>query len=191
MAAQGIRPRTCSVRTGFPDLPSLRRFICLVRSAGQEARSRRTRCRTVEQPLDEPRHLEQPRVVVHFWRWLGLITASGLGLRVFVVVISRHEKVSGDGDRVVGPGQSERSRSLVRKSIYPTSRRSPSAWLGDRAHRVGMAWSAQLVLPADPGVRYRLRHRVAGRTLCQTSCWRPCRPLCRGHRCGVCRVVGL
>ncbi len=32
--------------------------------------------RTVEQPLDEPRHSEQPRVVVHFWRWLGLIAPN-------------------------------------------------------------------------------------------------------------------
>ena len=36
--------------------------------------------RTVEQPLDEPRHLEQPQVVVHFWRWLGLITSEWAGL---------------------------------------------------------------------------------------------------------------
>ena len=54
--------------------------------------------RTVEQPLDsESSHLTQPTGVVHFWRWLGLITAGGLGLRLLVVVLSRHEKVTGDG----------------------------------------------------------------------------------------------
>ena len=54
--------------------------------------------RTVEQPLDdEPSHLMQPKEVVHFWRWLGLITASGLGLRLLVITLSRHEKVGGDG----------------------------------------------------------------------------------------------
>ena len=54
--------------------------------------------RTVERPLDdEPSHEAKPREVVHFWRWLGLITASGLGLRLLVVVLSRHEKVTGDG----------------------------------------------------------------------------------------------
>ena len=35
--------------------------------------------------------------IVHFWRWLGLITAGGLGLRLLVVVLSRHERVTGDG----------------------------------------------------------------------------------------------
>ncbi len=53
---------------------------------------------TVEQPVDERAPLtQQPQRVVHFWRWLGLITASGLGLRVLVIVLSRHEKVTGDG----------------------------------------------------------------------------------------------
>jgi 4-amino-4-deoxy-L-arabinose transferase-like glycosyltransferase len=54
--------------------------------------------RTVERPLDdEPSHEAHSRQVVHFWRWLTLITASGLGLRLLVVVLSRHEKVGGDG----------------------------------------------------------------------------------------------
>jgi 4-amino-4-deoxy-L-arabinose transferase-like glycosyltransferase len=54
--------------------------------------------RTEERPLDdEPSHEAQPREVIHFWWWLGLITASGLGLRLLVVVLSRHEKVTGDG----------------------------------------------------------------------------------------------
>ena len=54
--------------------------------------------RTVERPLDdEPSHEAQTRNVVHFWRWLGLITASGLGLRLLVVVLSRHEKVRATG----------------------------------------------------------------------------------------------
>ena len=52
---------------------------------------------TVEQPLDEQMQRVPPLVVVHFWRWLGLITACGLGLRLLIIVLSRHEKVSGDG----------------------------------------------------------------------------------------------
>jgi len=52
---------------------------------------------TVEQPVDEPTQVGQPQRVVYFWRWLGLITVSGLGLRVLVIVLSRHEKVTGDG----------------------------------------------------------------------------------------------
>jgi 4-amino-4-deoxy-L-arabinose transferase-like glycosyltransferase len=52
---------------------------------------------TVEQPLDEQTQVAQPHVVVHFWRWLGLITASALTLRLLVIVLSRHEKVGGDG----------------------------------------------------------------------------------------------
>jgi 4-amino-4-deoxy-L-arabinose transferase-like glycosyltransferase len=53
---------------------------------------------TVGQPLDdEPRGFAQPKEVVHFWRWLSLITASGLGLRLLVVALSRHEKLTGDG----------------------------------------------------------------------------------------------
>jgi 4-amino-4-deoxy-L-arabinose transferase-like glycosyltransferase len=41
----------------------------------------------------EPRR----RVVVHFWRWLTLIAASALALRVVIIVLSRHESVKGDG----------------------------------------------------------------------------------------------
>lgn len=50
-----------------------------------------------EQPLDKPLFVAQPQLVVHFWRWLGLITAGGLSLRLLIIVLSRHEKVSGDG----------------------------------------------------------------------------------------------
>jgi len=52
---------------------------------------------TVEQPVDEEIQQDQRQVVVHFWRWLSLITASGLALRLLVIVLSRHEKVTGDG----------------------------------------------------------------------------------------------
>ncbi len=52
---------------------------------------------TVEQPLGEEIEQARRQVVVHFWRWLGLITASGLALRLLVVILSRHEKVTGDG----------------------------------------------------------------------------------------------
>jgi 4-amino-4-deoxy-L-arabinose transferase-like glycosyltransferase len=53
--------------------------------------------RTLERELDEPKRLAQPSVVVHFWRWLGVITAGALGLRVLVIVLSHHDKVDGDG----------------------------------------------------------------------------------------------
>ena len=52
---------------------------------------------TVEQPLDEQVQEAPPRVVTNFWRWLTLITASGLTLRVLIVIGSRHDKVNGDG----------------------------------------------------------------------------------------------
>ena len=52
---------------------------------------------TVEQPLGEEIEQVRRQVVVHFWRWLGLITASALALRLLVVILSRHEKVTGDG----------------------------------------------------------------------------------------------
>src|ERR1700693_4839544 len=73
-------------------------FICLLRSGEHESRNPKDMMRSVERPLDdEPSHLTQPREVVHFWRRLGLITAGGVGLRLLVVVLSRHEKVTGDG----------------------------------------------------------------------------------------------
>jgi 4-amino-4-deoxy-L-arabinose transferase-like glycosyltransferase len=52
---------------------------------------------TVEQPLDEETAMARPHVVVHFWRWLGLITVSGLALRLLIIALSWHEKVNGDG----------------------------------------------------------------------------------------------
>ena len=100
--------------------------------------------RTVEQPLDEPRQLGQPRVVVHFWRWLGLITATGLGLRVFVVVVSRHEKVNGDGAEWSAQGNLNAAGHWFVSpfSLRPDALRPPGwaivltvwAWLGQHSH---------------------------------------------------------
>jgi len=53
--------------------------------------------RTLERGLDEPKRLARPSVVVHFRLWLGVITACALALRVLVIVLSRHDKVNGDG----------------------------------------------------------------------------------------------
>jgi 4-amino-4-deoxy-L-arabinose transferase-like glycosyltransferase len=120
------------------------------------------RMSTVEQPLDEPSLLAQPKEVVHFWRWLGVITASGLVLRLFVVVLSRHERVRGDGYEWSAQGnlnaaghwfvsvlpQRVLSSGSIAYNLRPSASRPPGwaiiltvwAWLGQHS------WFSQQIL---------------------------------------------
>jgi 4-amino-4-deoxy-L-arabinose transferase-like glycosyltransferase len=54
--------------------------------------------RSIGGELAEPGALREERpIVAHFGRWLAVVAAVGLGLRVLIVVLSRHERVNGDG----------------------------------------------------------------------------------------------
>jgi 4-amino-4-deoxy-L-arabinose transferase-like glycosyltransferase len=101
--------------------------------------------RPVEQPLeDEPSRKTQPKEVVHFWWWLGLITAAGLGLRLIVIVLSRHEKVTGDGYEWSAQGNLNAAGHWFVSPIshQPDALRPPGwamvltvwAWFGQHSH---------------------------------------------------------
>ncbi len=56
----------------------------------------------VDAGVDDPATAREPNrgkgsTVAHFPVWLGLITAGGLALRLFVIITSRNEAVGGDG----------------------------------------------------------------------------------------------
>jgi 4-amino-4-deoxy-L-arabinose transferase-like glycosyltransferase len=98
---------------------------------------------TVEQPLDEQIQRAGPPGVGHFWRWLGLITAGALSLRLVIIVLSRHEKVSGDGSEWAAQGNLNAAGHwfVSPRTLRPDALRPPAwaivltvwAWLGQHS----------------------------------------------------------
>ncbi len=124
---------------------------------------------TVEQPLDEQIQRGQRPVVDHFWRWLGLITASGLALRLLVVILSRHEKVSGDGYEWSAQGNLNAAGHWFVSpfTLQPDALRPPAwaialtiwAWLGQHS------WFSQQILACIIGSVTVLLVGLCGRQL--------------------------
>ncbi len=52
---------------------------------------------SIRRDQSQPMIRNTPRTVAHFGRWLAVVTACGLGLRIMVVILSRGERVNGDG----------------------------------------------------------------------------------------------
>jgi 4-amino-4-deoxy-L-arabinose transferase-like glycosyltransferase len=126
--------------------------------------------RTVGHPLDDqPGQLAQRTGVVHFWRWLGLITAGGLGLRLLVVLLSRHEKVTGDGYEWSAQGNLNAAGHWFVSSftLRPDALRPPAwaivltvwAWLGQHT------WLSQQILACVIGSATVLLIGVCARQL--------------------------
>ena len=169
-ASEHIRPCTRWAIADRHDLCFPEGFICLVRSAEHESQNPKDMMRTVEQPLDdEPSHVTQPTGVVHFWRWLGLITASGLGLRLLVVVLSRHERVTGDGYEWSAQGNLNAAGHWFVSpfTLRPDALRPPAwaivltvwAWLGQHS------WFSQQILACVIGSATVLLIGVCARQL--------------------------
>jgi 4-amino-4-deoxy-L-arabinose transferase-like glycosyltransferase len=126
--------------------------------------------RTVEQRLDDERSSEaQLKEVVHFWRWLSLIAATGLGIRLLVVVLSRHEKLTGDGYEWSAQANLNAAGHLFVSPFtgQPDALRPPGwaivltvwAWLGQHS------WFSQQVLACVIGTATVLLVGVCGRQL--------------------------
>jgi len=155
------------VETGSPDLYLPQGFIGLVRSAEGEVGTLKGNMATVEQPLDEQVEPAQPQVLVHFWRWLGLITASGLTLRVLIIVLSRHEKVNGDGYEWSAQGNLNAAGHwfVSPMTLRPDALRPPAwaivltiwAWIGQHS------WISQQILACIIGSATVLLIGVCGR----------------------------
>ena len=155
------------VETGSPDLYLPQGFIGLVRSAEGEVGTLKGNMATVEQPLDEQVEPAQPQVLVHFWRWLGLITAGGLTLRVVIIVLSRHEKVNGDGYEWSAQGNLNAAGHwfVSPMTLRPDALRPPAwaivltiwAWIGQHS------WISQQILACIIGSATVLLIGVCGR----------------------------
>jgi 4-amino-4-deoxy-L-arabinose transferase-like glycosyltransferase len=126
--------------------------------------------RTVEQRLDDERSSEaQLKEVVHFWRWLSLIAATGLGLRLLVVVLSRHERVTGDGYEWSAQANLNAAGHLFVSPFtgHPDALRPPGwaivltvwAWLGQHS------WFSQQILACVIGTATVLLVGLCGRQL--------------------------
>ena len=124
---------------------------------------------TLEQPLDEQTQPALRQVVVHFWRWLSLITAGGLALRLLVIVLSRRDKVSGDGSEWSAQGNLNAAGHWFVSpfTLRPDALRPPAwaivltiwAWLGQHS------WHSQQVLGCIIGAVTVLLVGLCGRQL--------------------------
>ena len=88
----------------------------------------------------EPAIQGERRKVPHFGQWLALVTACGFGLRVLIVILSRGERVTGDGYEWSKQGNLNAAGHWFVSvfSLRPTALRPPAwavvltvwAWLG-------------------------------------------------------------